>query len=87
VVHVNHKNILLCPKRARGHLQRVVTTVEEQQPCVDTVQQLYAVERAVKRPKEVLIRAHIDNCLEADLEKDGDAKKALAEFKEISKYL
>ena len=48
---------------------------------------MYAVEIAVKRAKEVLIRDHIDNCLEAALEKDGDAKKALAEFKEISKYL
>lgn len=74
-------------KRARGHLQRVITMMEEQQPCVDTAQQLYAVERAVKRAKETLIRDHIDNCLETVLENDGNSKKALAEFKEISKYL
>ena len=85
--HESHSDVLKRLKRAGGHLHSVCTMIENQRSCTDIAQQLHAVEKAVKRAKEVLIHDHIDHCLETAIDNTGDVKAALKEFKEISKYL
>ena len=83
--HASHPEIHGRLKRAHGHLHKVILMLEEGQGCVEIAQQLYAVESAVIKAKKALIRDHVDHCLD-DAVKGGSAK-ALAEFKEITKYL
>jgi DNA-binding FrmR family transcriptional regulator len=61
--HASHPAIATRLKRAEGHLRRVVTMIEEGQPCLDLATQLHAVERAVAEAKRALIHDHIDHCL------------------------
>lgn len=86
--HATHPDIIKRLKRANGHLLSVIKMIEDERPCTDIAQQLYAVEKAITQAKRTLIQDHIDHCLDtamADAGKDGTS--ATAEFKTIAKYL
>ncbi|MBU0723338.1 MAG: metal-sensing transcriptional repressor [Alphaproteobacteria bacterium] len=83
--HHHHDDILKRLRRAEGHLRSVLAMMEDGRSCVVLAQQLHAVERAISEAKRVLIRDHIDHCLDSAVA--GDAQDHLAEFKEITRYL
>ena len=86
--HAAHPAIAKRLKRAGGHLNIVVTMIEQERTCMDIVQQLHAVERAVAAAKKALIHSHLDHCLDhAVLTTPKAARLAVAEFKDITKYL
>lgn len=88
VVHENHPEIAKRLKRAAGHLQKVIAMIEAERSCPDIAQQLHAIEKAVVAAKRTLIHDHIDHCLaHAAADEPREARAALAEFKDITKYL
>jgi DNA-binding FrmR family transcriptional regulator len=88
VVHRTHPAIVKRLKRAEGHLRNVIAMMESGRSCVDLAQQLHAVEKAVAAAKKTLVHDHIDHCLaHAAEDEPSDARKAIDEFKEITKYL
>lgn len=87
-LHETHSDILKRLKRAEGHLRSVTAMIEEGRTCVDIAQQLHAVEKAIAQAKKTLIQDHIDHCLEAAaMAPPRQQQSAIAEFKEITKYL
>ena len=84
-VHRTHAEIVKRLKRAAGHLETVIRMIEEGRECVDLAQQLHAVEKAIDKAKNTLIHDHIDHCLEHS--SGHDARDAIREFKQITKYL
>jgi DNA-binding FrmR family transcriptional regulator len=84
--HASHADAVKRLRRVEGHLRSVITMIEGGRPCIDLAQQLAAVEKAVVAAKRALIQDHIDHCLDRAVE-EGKAEQALAEFREISKYL
>jgi DNA-binding FrmR family transcriptional regulator len=88
VVHETHPDIVKRLKRAEGHLRNVIGMMEANRSCLDLAQQLHAVERAVAAAKKTLIHDHIDHCLaHAAEDEPREARQAVEEFKEITKYL
>ena len=87
-MHSSHPAIVKRLKRAHGHLASVIAMIEAERPCVDLAQQLHAVESAITNAKRELIQDHMEHCL-ADGRGEGaqDARSALAEFKQLAKYL
>jgi len=86
--HTSHPDIVLRLKRAEGHLRSTIAMIQAGRNCVEIAQQLHAIEKAITNAKKALIHDHVDHCLEVQAGADGEsAKAALAEFKEISKYL
>lgn len=83
-MHDSHPQIIARLKRAEGHLRSVITMMEAGRPCVDVATQLHAVEAALTKAKRELIHDHIEHCLDG---KSVDAKLALKELKQLSKYL
>ena len=61
--------------------------IENERPCVEIAQQLFAVERAIAEAKGALIQEHTDYCLHAALDNWESAAVVRLEFKEIIKYL
>lgn len=84
--HVSHADAVKRLRRAEGHLRSVIAMIEEGRPCLDLAQQLAAVEKAITAAKRAMIQDHIDHCLDRAVT-DGRAEAALAEFREIAKYL
>jgi DNA-binding FrmR family transcriptional regulator len=88
VAHPTHPDIIKRLKRADGHLRNVIGMMEADRPCMEIVQQLHAVERAVAAAKKVLVHDHIDHCLQNAVEDETlEPRTAVEEFKEITKYL
>ena len=86
--HATHPEVLKRLKRAQGHLKSIIAMMEEERGCLEIVQQLQAVEKAIVNAKKTLVHDHIDHCLEhAVREGTLPADEAIGEFKEITKYL
>lgn len=88
VVHETHPDIVKRLKRADGHLRNVIGMMESARPCMEIVQQLHAVERAVAAAKKTLVHDHIDHCLAHAIEEERpEPRRTIEEFKDITKYL
>lgn len=88
ITHDTHPEIINRLKRAKGHLEKTIGMIETGRPCLDLAQQLHAIEKAVAAAKKTLIHDHIDHCLAHAADGDpAEARQAMAEFKDITKYL
>lgn len=87
-LHYSHKDVVSRLNRAVGQIKNVVAMIEGQRSCLDITQQIHAVEMAISAAKKVLIKDHIDHCLDAATDESRSARRAaVEEFKEITKYL
>ena len=87
-VHQSHPEIVNRLKRADGHLRGIVEMIAAGRPCLDIAQQLHAVERAIEQARKTLIQDHLDHCLDDVVGPLGrEQRRAVDEFKEITKYL
>ena len=83
--HESHEGIIKRLKRARGHLNKVISMIEEPKPCTPVAQQLQAVVKALESAKRAFIEDHIDNCISNEaLRQDADV---INDMREIAKYL
>jgi DNA-binding FrmR family transcriptional regulator len=75
-------------KRAHGHLTAVIDMLEQGRPCMDIVQQLQAVEKAIGNAKKELIKDHIHHCMEETSEgMPREVRNLIKEFQGVTKYL
>lgn len=88
-LHASHGPIARRLRRVEGHVRSIVAMIEEGRPCLDLAMQLHAVERAISEAKRTLIQDHIDHCLDYALEAPSaqQQRRAVAEFKKLSRYL
>ena len=87
-LHESHPALVKRLRRAEGHLHNVIAMIESDRQCADIAQQLHAVERAISAAKKALIHEHLDHCLDRALaNRVGATAEAVAEFKDITKYL
>jgi DNA-binding FrmR family transcriptional regulator len=87
-LHHSHKDVVVRLNRAAGQIRNIVAMIEGQRSCLDIAQQMHAVEAAIGAAKKTLIKDHIDHCLDEAAEVTGPGRRsAMAEFKEITKYL
>lgn len=87
-LHHSHPGIVKRLKRAQGHLGNVIAMMEEGRACTELAQQLQAVEKAIAAAKKTLIHDHLDHCLDDAVGSRGaGSRRAIAEFRDIAKYL
>lgn len=83
-----HPEVIKRLKRAHGHLNSILTMLDDGRDCLEIAQQLQAVEKAIGNAKRALVHDHIDHCLENSVRKGArGANNTIREFKEITKYL
>ena len=75
-------NILHRLKIAKGHLDKVITMYEKGEYCIDIVHQSLAVQAALKKTDEMILKTHLETCVAESIKK-GNSKKAIAEVMEI----
>ena len=86
-LHQSHPDLIKRLKRADGHLQNVIGMMVDGRKCSEIAQQLHAVERAISAAKKLLIHDHLDHCLTEVTNGPREVSRAVAEFKDITKYL
>ena len=50
-------------KIARGHLDRVISMVEEDAYCIDVIHQSQAVQAALRQSDDALLKNHLQTCV------------------------
>jgi DNA-binding FrmR family transcriptional regulator len=87
-LHLTHPDVVRRLRRAEGHLRSIVAMIGEGRDCLELVQQLHAVEKAIANAKRALIHDHIDHCLERSMgPMTREARGPMSEFKAIAKFL
>jgi DNA-binding FrmR family transcriptional regulator len=71
-------------KVARGHLNKVIQMVEDDDYCIDVVHQSLAVSAALKKTNELILENHLKTCV-ADSIKMGDEHMIIEEVMAVLK--
>lgn len=69
-------------KIIRGHIEKIITMVEQDAYCIDVLTQTKAVQNALKRTDEVLLENHMSCCV-VDHIKNGRGKQATDEIMKV----
>ena len=78
------KQILHRLQIARGHLEKVISMVENDAYCIDVVHQSIAVQAALKKADEVVLENHLRTCVSDSIRK-GESDTAIKEVMEVLK--
>ena len=72
-------------KSIAGHVNGILTMVEEDRYCIDIIKQLHAAQAALARTSQVLLDAHLHTCLTTAVRGDDPAERerALAEISDV----
>ncbi|OIP57972.1 MAG: hypothetical protein COX79_00750 [Candidatus Levybacteria bacterium CG_4_10_14_0_2_um_filter_36_16] len=71
-------------KIARGHLEKVISMVENDSYCIDVLHQLQAVEGALKETGNAVLENHLKTCA-ANAIKEGKGNEAIEEIMNVFK--
>ncbi len=71
-------------KIAKGHLEKVIKMVEDDQYCIDVIHQLQAVEKGLKETGNVLLENHLSGCV-SDAMTKGKKEEAIQEVMTVFK--
>jgi DNA-binding FrmR family transcriptional regulator len=71
-------------KIARGHLDKVISMMENDTYCIDVMHQLQAVESGLKGTGNLLLENHLKSCV-ADAITKGKKDEAISEIIQVFK--
>lgn len=71
-------------KIIQGHLEKVRQMIAQGKYCPDVIQQSSAVQSALKKVDEILLKGHLDTCFKKAV-KSGGGEKEIAELLEAFK--
>lgn len=71
-------------KIAKGHLEKIISMVEDDAYCIDVIHQSQAVQAALKKIDEVVLQNHLKCCVLDEVRKGKiDEKKVVSEIVNI----
>ncbi len=68
--------------KAIGHLNAVHRMVDEQKYCIDVLNQLKAVQAALDKTAEVILRQHLETCV-VEAVKNQDSQRVIEELMQV----
>jgi DNA-binding FrmR family transcriptional regulator len=69
-------------KIARGHLNKIISMIEEDAYCIDVLHQSEAVAKALEETDALILENHLNTCV-VDHIKQGDTKKSIEEIMNV----
>lgn len=71
-------------KIAKGHLEKVIKMMEEQEYCIDVIHQSQAIQKALKDVDELMLENHLKTCALEHI-KEGRQEQAIEEVMKVLK--
>ncbi len=71
--------------KAIGHLNTVYKMVDEKKYCIDILHQLKAVQAALDRAAEVMLRQHLETCVVEAIQKQ-DSTRVIEELMQVFRH-
>ncbi|MCQ3929157.1 MAG: transcriptional regulator [Chloroflexi bacterium] len=83
--HHNHTNVVNRLKSVSGHINGIITMLEEDRYCIDIIKQIQATQAALARVSELILENHLDTCLTTAIRGDdpNERERVLAEVMEV----
>jgi CsoR family transcriptional regulator, copper-sensing transcriptional repressor len=72
-------------KTVRGHLDAVITMVEEERYCPEVMKQVSALQSSLEKVNRILLQNHIETCVPVAVA-DGRAEEMVDELMEALRY-
>ena len=69
-------------KIARGHLDKVISMVNNGDYCVDVIHQSLAVQAALKKIDQSILKNHMETCVASEIQK-GNTKEVIEEVMRV----
>lgn len=69
-------------KIARGHLDKVISMIEDDEYCIDVLHQMQAVESGLKQTGNLVLENHLKSCV-ADSISQGKKDEAIDEIMQV----
>jgi DNA-binding FrmR family transcriptional regulator len=69
-------------KIASGHLKKVIRMIENGDYCIDIIHQSLAVQAALRKADDLVLKNHLETCVSDDIKK-GNSKKAIDEVMKV----
>lgn len=70
-----HEKAIISLKKARSHIDRVLTMIEEGEYCVDVMQQNLAVLGLLKSAHQTLMEGHLNTCFKNAMSTGNESRK------------
>ena len=71
-------------KIAKGQLENVINMVREDAYCINVINQMQAVEKAIEQTEGVVLENHLHTCV-ADSIRQGNQEEAITEVMQVFK--
>ena len=81
-----HSDQIARLKKIEGQIRGVQRMIQDQRYCIDILNQLQAVEAAIKRVEANILRKHLQGCV-ADAMRTGSEREQDAKLDEITQLL
>ena len=83
--HPSHSSQINRLKRVEGQLRGVIRFIDEGKYCIDILNQLKAVQKALASVEANILETHIENCVAQAISSPDDARQKIAELTKIIK--
>ncbi|MBI5931301.1 MAG: metal-sensitive transcriptional regulator [Chloroflexi bacterium] len=83
--HQDRTNVVNRLKSVSGHINGIITMLEEDRYCIDIIKQIQATQAALARASEIILENHLDTCLTTAIRGDdaNERERVLAEVMEV----
>ena len=78
------RNVLHRLKISKGHLEKIIKMVDDDEYCIDVVHQSKALQAALKKVDQTLLENHLKTCVLHDIGK-GHEHSVIEEIVEVVK--
>jgi len=85
VKDISHQNQIPNLRRIEGQIKGIQTMVEENQYCIDILNQIKAAKSALSSVENKILNKHIEECIENSLSSDNQLDDKIEELMKVLK--
>ena len=74
-MHQEKQKTLINFKKAKSHIEKIISMLKADEYCIDIMQQNLAVIGLLKSAHEQLMQAHLNSCFKTAMEKSSEKRK------------
>ena len=82
---ISHQNQIPNLRRIEGQIKGIQTMVEENQYCIDILNQIKAAKSALSSVENKILNKHIEECIENSLSSDKQLNDKIEELMKVLK--
>lgn len=83
--HQTHKDTINRLKSVAGHINGIITMLEDDRYCIDVIKQIQASQAALARVSEIILSNHLHTCVSTAMRGDDadERERVMSEILEV----